>query len=200
MLGATGAVGREFLEQLVESKKLISDPTVAGKRKAVSDLNIDFKVGPNPGPDPSPDPSPNPEPNSRPNPGSDRNPGPQPYPCPCPRPLLPTPYPTPKRPLTPPLTNHISNPLRLTAVSSSVHISLYLLTSPSHLPYQVTALSGSKEMRLSYNGIDPTGDALGESEPADLKQLTEFLEDDYNGNRVVIDCTASQEVRLVATS
>ena len=61
MLGATGAVGREFLEQLVESKKLISDPTVAGKRKAVSDLNIDFKVGPKPSPDPSPDPSPNPE-------------------------------------------------------------------------------------------------------------------------------------------
>ena len=49
-------------------------------------------------------------------------------------------------------------------------------------------------MRLDYNGIDPTGDALGESEPADLKKLTEFLEDDYNGNRVVIDCTASQEV------
>lgn len=101
VLGATGAVGREFLEQLVESKKLISDPTVAGKRKAVSDLNIDFKV---------------------------------------------------------------------------------------------TAVSGSKEMRLDYNGIDPTGDALGEGEPADLTKLTEFVEDDYNGNRVVIDCTASQEV------
>ena len=49
-------------------------------------------------------------------------------------------------------------------------------------------------MRLSYNGIDPTGDALAESEAADLKKLTEFLEDDYNGNRIVIDCTASQEV------
>ena len=59
----------------------------------------------------------------------------------------------------------------------------------------MTAVSGSKEMRLDYNGIDPTGDALGEGEPADLKKLTEFLEDDYNGNRVVIDCTASQEVR-----
>ena len=141
MLGATGAVGREFLEQLVESKKLISDPTVAGKRKAVSDLNIDFKVGPSLAPTPAPT-------------------------------LAPTP-----------------------SASSSVHISLYLPISPSHLAHQVTAVSGSKEMRLDYNGIDPTGDALGESEPADLKKLTEFLEDDYNGNRVVIDCTASQEVR-----
>ena len=46
-------------------------------------------------------------------------------------------------------------------------------------------------MRLSYNGIDPTGNALAENETADLKKLTEFLEDDYNGNRIVID---SQEV------
>lgn len=101
VLGATGAVGSEFLEQLVESKKLLTDPSVAGKRKAVSELNIDFKV---------------------------------------------------------------------------------------------TAVSSSKAMRLSYNGIDPTGNALAESETADLKKLTEFLEDDYNGNRIVIDCTASQEV------
>ena len=48
VLGATGAVGSEFLEQLVESKKLLTDPSVAGKRKAVSELNIDFKVGPAP--------------------------------------------------------------------------------------------------------------------------------------------------------
>ena len=46
-------------------------------------------------------------------------------------------------------------------------------------------------LRLFYNGIDPTGNALAESETADLKKLTEFLEDDYNGNRIVID---SQEV------
>ena len=46
-------------------------------------------------------------------------------------------------------------------------------------------------LRLSYNGIDPTGNALAENETADLKKLTEFLEDDYNGNRIVID---SQEV------
>ena len=48
VLDATGAVGSEFLEQLVESKKLLTDPSVAGKRKAVSELNIDFKVGPGP--------------------------------------------------------------------------------------------------------------------------------------------------------
>jgi len=101
VLGATGAVGSEFLEQLVESKKLLTNPSAAGKRKAVSELNIDFKV---------------------------------------------------------------------------------------------TAVSSSKAMRLSYDGIDPTGNALAESETANLKKLTEFLEDDYNGNRIVIDCTASQEV------
>ena len=42
---------------------------------------------------------------------------------------------------------------------------------------------------------DPDGWYHFEGEPADLKKLTEFLEDDYNGNRVAIDCTASQEVR-----
>ena len=54
VLGATGAVGSEFLDQLVESKKLLTDPSVAGKRKAVSELNIDFKVSPNPSPNPDP--------------------------------------------------------------------------------------------------------------------------------------------------
>ena len=49
-------------------------------------------------------------------------------------------------------------------------------------------------MRLSYNSIDPIGNALAESETADLKKLTEFLEDDYSGNLIVIDCIASQEL------
>ena len=49
-------------------------------------------------------------------------------------------------------------------------------------------------MRLSYNSTDPIGNALAESETADLKKLTEFLEDDYNGNLIVIDCIASQEL------
>ena len=49
-------------------------------------------------------------------------------------------------------------------------------------------------MRLSYNSIDPIGNALAQSEIADLKKLTEFLEDDYNGNLIVIDCIASQEL------
>ena len=102
VLGATGAVGGEFLDQLTESRKLLTDATDAGKRKAVSDLNIDFKL---------------------------------------------------------------------------------------------TAVSSSKAMRLSYDGIDPAGDVLADSQPANLNELTAFLEDDFNGNRIIIDCTASQEVR-----
>ena len=102
VLGATGAVGGEFLDQLTESRKLLTDATDAGKRKAVSDLNIDFKL---------------------------------------------------------------------------------------------TAVSSSKAMRLSYDGIDPAGDVLADSQPANLNELTAFLEDDFNGNRIIIDYTASQEVR-----
>ena len=49
-------------------------------------------------------------------------------------------------------------------------------------------------MRLSYNGIDPVNALAEDTQEADLKELTAFLEDDYNGNRIVIDCTASQEV------
>ena len=54
-------------------------------------------------------------------------------------------------------------------------------------------------MRLTYNGIDPAAskDELLASDdvvPADLDALTAFLEDDFNGNRIVIDCTASQDV------
>jgi aspartokinase/homoserine dehydrogenase 1 len=100
-LGATGAVGSEFLQQLTESQKLLTDATDAGKRKAVSDLNIDYKL---------------------------------------------------------------------------------------------TAVASSKSMRLSYDGIDPAGNVLADSQPADLNELTAFLVDDFNGNRIVIDCTSSQEV------
>ena len=32
------------------------------------------------------------------------------------------------------------------------------------------------------------------TEASDLDELTRFLNDDYNGNRVVIDCSASQDV------
>jgi len=103
VLGASGAVGSEFLRQIADSKMSISDPAAAGKRKAVSELKVDLKV---------------------------------------------------------------------------------------------TALSSSKSMQMSYDGIDvsdPFGDE-GASQPANLNDLTAFLEDDFNGNRVVIDCTASQEV------
>jgi len=103
VLGATGAVGSEFLQQMADSKLAVADPSAAGKRKAVSDLSVDFKV---------------------------------------------------------------------------------------------TALARSGSMTLSYDGLDVASDNAegASSEPTDLDALSAFLRDDYNGNRVVIDCTASQEV------
>jgi homoserine dehydrogenase len=103
ILGASGAVGNEFLEQMKKSKKLVDDPKAGGKRKALSELRLDYKV---------------------------------------------------------------------------------------------TALARSKVMRLSYDGIDVSEgfDGTDEQMDTDLEGLTRFLEDDFNGNRVVIDCTASQEV------
>ena len=59
VLDATGAVGSEFLEQLVESKKLLTEPFVAGKRKAQHRLQGDPQpLTTNPGPNPNPDPNP----------------------------------------------------------------------------------------------------------------------------------------------
>jgi len=64
----------------------------------------------------------------------------------------------------------------------------------------VTAVSSSSKMRLDYDGIDTAkgSDAMLDSNAdavdADLDALTAFLEDDFNGNRIVIDCTASQDV------
>jgi len=102
VLGASGDVGSEFLRQVADSKLAISDPSAAGKRQAVDELNIDYKV---------------------------------------------------------------------------------------------TALARSGCMRLSYDGIDVSaGLGEGETQPTDLDELTNFLRDDFNGNRVVIDCTASQQV------
>jgi len=102
VLGATGSVGREFLEQVAESRMTIADSPAGGKRKALSELNIDYKV---------------------------------------------------------------------------------------------TALARSGSMELSYDGLDVQS-VLGEdsSQPTDLDALTSFLDGDFNGNRVVIDCTASQDV------
>ena len=61
---ATGAVvGSEFLEQLVKSKKLLTDPSVAGERKAVSENQHRLQGDPQPlttNPDPDPDPDPDP--------------------------------------------------------------------------------------------------------------------------------------------
>jgi len=108
IVGATGQVGRVFLEQLVEAQRLRTEPEVAGKRKVIDELRLDFKV---------------------------------------------------------------------------------------------TALARSGHMRLTYDGIDVSaGEAalFDESDElvgrSDLDDLTSFLEDDYNGNRVLIDCSASQEV------
>jgi len=103
VLGATGAVGSEFLQQVGASEMAITASSAASERKAVSELNVDYKV---------------------------------------------------------------------------------------------TALATSRTMRLSYNGIDVAKGLRGTTdvEPTDLGALTAFLEDDFNGNRIIIDCTASQDV------
>ena len=44
VLGATGQVGTEFLKQIADSRRVIDDVKAAGKRKALDDLRIDFKV------------------------------------------------------------------------------------------------------------------------------------------------------------
>ena len=66
------------------------------------------------------------------------------------------------------------------------------------LDFKVTAVAKSDKMRLSYDGIDiaPSNDILDgvDVEATDLDALTRFLNEDYNGNRVIIDCSASQEV------
>ena len=75
VLDATGAVGSEFLEQLVESKKLLTEPFVAGKRKTQHRLQGDLiLLTTNPDPNPSPDHNPNPDPNPNPNPNPNLNP------------------------------------------------------------------------------------------------------------------------------
>jgi len=102
VLGASGAVGSEFLRQVAESKMSISDPAASGKRRAVSELNVEYKV---------------------------------------------------------------------------------------------TALAKSDTMRMTYDGIDVSSPFDEDAaQPTNLDDLTNFLEDDFNGNRVIIDCTASQDV------
>jgi len=105
VIGATGVVGTEFVSQLRDSRRIVDTDELAGKRKVLDDLRLDFKV---------------------------------------------------------------------------------------------TAALKSDFMRLSYDGFDCTpGMLVSETagvEPTDLETLTRFLNDDFNGNRVVIDCSASQEV------
>jgi len=67
------------------------------------------------------------------------------------------------------------------------------------LDFKVTAVARSSVMRKSYDGIDVEhGLGLEEGaegiEPTDLEQLTRFLSEGYNGNRVVIDCSISRDV------
>ena len=68
------------------------------------------------------------------------------------------------------------------------------------LNFKVTAAARSDGMRLSYDGLDCSagaGKLMSDADkvtPTDLDALTRFLNEDYNGNRVVIDCSASQDV------
>jgi len=106
IVGATGAVGSEFVRQLADSKRVRTRQDIAGKAKVLDDLRLDLKV---------------------------------------------------------------------------------------------TAMARSDRMRLSYEGIDVSGeeDLFAESpqvEESDLEAMTKFLSEDYNGNRVVVDCSASQHV------
>jgi len=107
VIGATGQVGREFLQQIADSRRVIDDVKTCGRRKALDELRLDFKV---------------------------------------------------------------------------------------------TALAKSDAMRLSYDGIQDCAGADCMSaqndnvEPTDLEELTRFLNEDYNGNRVVVDCTGSEDV------
>ena len=69
------------------------------------------------------------------------------------------------------------------------------------LDFKVTAAAHSENMRLSYDGLECSSFAgaslLSDADkvvPTDLDALTRFLNEDYCGNRVVLDCTASQDV------
>lgn len=70
-----------------------------------------------------------------------------------------------------------------------------------NIEFQVAALLKGDKMRLSYNGFDVRGgarltgpDAADDVKEADLDELTVFLDECYNGNRVIIDCTSSEDV------
>jgi len=113
VIGATGMVGKELMEQLEKSKRVIDDPALSSRSQVIDDLRLDFKV---------------------------------------------------------------------------------------------TALARESCMKLSYDGLEvghseellAGSPAAGAEEGAvvatDLDALTRFLNEDYNGNRVIIDCSASQAV------
>ncbi|KAL1519090.1 hypothetical protein AB1Y20_003357 [Prymnesium parvum] len=68
------------------------------------------------------------------------------------------------------------------------------------LDFKVTCVARSSGMAFNYDGLDITSihELLAPGSPdlkePDLNELSRFLNEDYNGNRVVIDCSASQEV------
>lgn len=83
-----------------------------------------------------------------------------------------------------------------TAVPGQIQTGL----SDLRLDFKVTGLSRSSVTAYNYDGLDigsvaetltPGADGC---ESTDLEELTSFLNDDFNGNRVVIDCSAEQEV------
>ena len=64
---------------------------------------------------------------------------------------------------------------------------------------KVAAVLKSDKMRLSHDGCDVDDGAGLEDggdgvQPADLDALTKFMVESYNGNRVIVDCTSSQEI------
>lgn len=68
------------------------------------------------------------------------------------------------------------------------------------LDFKITCLARESCMAYNYDGLDITSvsETLAEgstcAEASSLEDLTRFLNEDYNGNRVVIDCSASQDV------
>lgn len=66
------------------------------------------------------------------------------------------------------------------------------------LDFKVTCIARSSAMAYNYDGLDITAVdellAKDDVKPSDLDELSRFLNDDFNGNRVVIDCSASQTV------
>ena len=74
------------------------------------------------------------------------------------------------------------------ALSAAVPLGRFLFISLITL---ISPLLGMSADKLGeFPGDKPPA---AQVQPTDLEELTRFLEDDFNGNRVVVDCSASQE-------